>query len=165
MYWLQQFPQPFRKWSTPTVWWIPSGVCQHSNMWHRSLLPGQEDIHCHLQGRDYIPLLRREGLISPLSVPSYPKDRHTCPHPSTLLFCHHLYHSHQLLRHDQARHRVSTPSVLGPAGPTTPLTQPKLFFSLQQQFFKRGKSTWTREKTSCIKKEPTFNAEKGIFGS
>ena len=51
------------------------------------------------------------------------------------------------------------------AGPTTPLTQPKLFFSLQQQFFKRGKSTWTREKTSYIKKEPTFNAEKGIFGS
>ena len=101
-----------REWFTAKVWRVSSRACQYSYLWHWSLLPGQEDIYCHFQGGNHIPVLCRKGLIPPVSVPSYPKDRHTCPHPSTLLFCHHLYHSRQLLRHDQARHRVSTLVIL-----------------------------------------------------
>ena len=97
----------FRERPAPKVWWVSPRACQYSHLWHWSLLPGQKDVYCHFQGRDDIPVFRAEGLIASLSVPSHTKDRHTCPHPSTLLFCHHLYHSHQLLRHDQARHRVS----------------------------------------------------------
>ena len=97
----------FRKWSASTVWWIPPGVCQHSNMWHRSLLLGQKDLHCHLQRWYHFSFFRRKGVVFVVTLPSNPANCHPCTHSLALLIRHHLYHSHQLLCHDQTRIRVS----------------------------------------------------------
>ena len=98
-YWLQRFLQHFRKWSTPTVWWIPSGVCQHSNMWHRSLLLGQKDLYRHLQRWYHFSFFCRKGIVFVVTLPSNPANCHPRTHSLALLLRHHLYHSRQLLRH------------------------------------------------------------------
>ena len=98
----------FRKWSATTVWWIPSGVCQHSNMWHRSILLGQKDLYCHLQRWYHFSFFRRKGTVFVVTLPSNPANCHPCTHSLAILIRYHLYHSHQLLCHDQTRIRVSS---------------------------------------------------------
>ena len=90
----------FRKWSTTTVWWIPSGVCQHSNMWHRSLLLGQKDLYRHLQRWYHFSFFRRKGIVFVVTLPSNPANCHPRTHSLAILIRYHLYHSHQLLCHD-----------------------------------------------------------------
>lgn len=113
-----------RKRPASTVRRLSPGVRLHSHLWHRPLLQRAQDVHRHLQGRNDLQVLCREGHVPAVAISSSAKNRNPRPHPPSLLSRYHLYNSRQLLCHDQAGHRVSTSSTNKRAVPFWHLVRP-----------------------------------------